>query len=534
MEFEKYLRGAFIVLGLFFLFLLLFFLKDNLQLLFAYGFSVELPHSLSAIILTFVLTYIFLSIAISWKNIFKRVTKLLVSLATICMTFFFVFLVVNSNLEDLTDSMQPTIDVILVSQFKSLIEERLIQNPGEIVEVIISENSHIEAFYVNNLTKTQIDFFMDRNTQELDLQTKVDFVEVFISYIYDELEKNGAENSVLSYSFLESQIGAYGFSIQDATREDVESLKELIEVREEAYLRLSFSDNEEIIEVQIGNLSYEEIQLISNNLQLNQNLSNGTKGVIINVLLSVSKDQLGPQEGAIPVSTVGSMIPEDFKVFMDYDVFSENVSFAATEFSELRENCNYDGEEDFCEVLNLTLYDNLMAEFSSMDENSNGSLNIELPINITAISTIDDVEKKIGKTTDKYYLFLLLSIFFLILANLIYYLHFRLFGRELIIEHIPYFIIKKHMISLFVSFCFTLLVYFLVFKSSILENILNSILPPEIDFPPFTSMPFFNEISSIFLTVILTVGLYLLLIIVIYGVLFYLLKKKIGESELNH
>ena len=294
------------------------------------------------------------------------------------------------------------------------------------------------------------------------------------------------------------------------------------------------------IEIDIDNISSEHANLIWSNLDLNESLSNSTKENILTIVLSLIYSQaqeVGLENEAISVASVSSQIPDELKDALNYDILSANTSQRVLEIGKIREDCK-DGElvdlELICDPILATEYDVLMSNLENMSAESEG---MDVPEVITdslqSISTLEKLEDYIEDKTSGSRTFLTFYFILMFFSILTYYAHFKIFNRELIFLHIPYYISKVNLIQ-FVPTYNILLILTLFLTSGKLLDALSGVVGPEISqmiLPIIPNLEIYGVMISILNKTLLLSTYYLIISIIIYVGFLFILKKKVENYE---
>ena len=93
-----------------------------------------------------------LSVGIYWKKYFKFLTKFTLTFAILFLTLGSFLLIVNSNSGEITDSIQDSIDYILVGSLEDIIFKQF-EIPDTSRNIEIAENSQLIPIYNKNISR---------------------------------------------------------------------------------------------------------------------------------------------------------------------------------------------------------------------------------------------------------------------------------------------------------------------------------------------------------------------------------------------
>lgn len=541
-KYGNYIRYTLFGLGGIFIILFLLNLSKIINLLLTQNISNLDLTSISFIptLIYLILVYICLKIAFNWTQTFKSLTKTLVSIAILCLTIFFLLIPVANNSQEIVDSIQPTIDTILVSAIDEIINEKF---PNENKELLISlaENSEIITLENNNLDEEKITLI----TQIFDLEGKSYeeqeiFTKIFITSIYEELSKTPQALEVpLPINEIKNMVSNQ-IDIELLKQIDISMIENFYSPNENAKINILVSENVISKSVNPSSISNEDINLIWNNLKLNNNLSNETKKKYISLILSQTIKSLEEQNInlniAIPISSLSPMIPEDIKSMLSYDLFANDTQIRIKSLNELRNNCKKSDNlseysNQICEAIVMTEYDTLMKNINSLTKENEELFPLDITQITDSISSKENINQKLKGFELLAYEFLIGTIVLFFAAFGTYFLHFKLFNRELISIHIPYYISKINLISFSINYIILFLVYLIINKDLLLNLIKeNPILENVINLDTLINLPIFEIIKLINSQMITYATLYLVISISLFGALYFMQSRAIDNN----
>ncbi len=122
-----------------------------------------------SLITIIIVGYVIFTIGISWKNILKTIGTICISFAVLFLTLAMTIYPIHSNSEEITNSIQPTIDYILAGSIDKILLE----------QIDISEGKTINLIYNNKTTPTTIGKIDEKNAnliwKELGFDEKVSY-----------------------------------------------------------------------------------------------------------------------------------------------------------------------------------------------------------------------------------------------------------------------------------------------------------------------------------------------------------------------
>lgn len=151
--------------------------------------------------LLFVFSLIAFSFIKAWNNIFVVFAKLFSIITGISFTIFVILFVIHSNTEDITQSIQPSIDTIIIEFIES---EKDSSRELEILNSIISQPHTIEHLYVKNISEQQAEKLT--NNLNIETQDTLQTSKLLLSYGYETLEEQNLQNTPLPLSFIKEEV----------------------------------------------------------------------------------------------------------------------------------------------------------------------------------------------------------------------------------------------------------------------------------------------------------------------------------------
>lgn len=490
-----------------------------------------LSFSWSLIFFIFIIGYLIYLPCKHKKDIFKKLSLGLISLSVLFLTFSLFLLSTNIKTQDISEQIQPSLDYLIVSSLEDIILSQTDIQTNKQLNLQISTKSKIENIYNSNISLNQATLITNELNLNLDNQNKIIFIKFLISQIYETLKKENLHETTFPLTYLTNLINQEDLNTNLIESTDYSQIENLLDINNDASLKIEIIEEQEDLIVTIGNINEEKINLIWEQLKLKNN-SFETKKTFIEITLSqifleLEKENL--QNAPIPISNLGTEIPNEIKTFLNYDLFNSNFTIRVNELNKIRNDCQKPNFiiEEICEGLNLTIYENIINNLQNIsNENENLS---KIPESIVEnIKTSQDIENIIQKQTNSYSFLFFISFSFLILSILFYYLHFKLFKRDLIKTHIPYFISKN--LSLKIGFSLPLIIIMYILMSSgyifsFFENLINS--PTQLSEELLLNIPIIITFIEILkLSLILHIILFLISICS-YGLFYYLQTKEL-------
>lgn len=487
-------------------------------------------------IIFIVLGIILFTIGKNWRDIFKSISHMLVSLAILCFSISFIMISVNIHNEEIVNSVQPSIDYLLASSIDTFLNDN-VEISKEPIKLQLSNNSEKEIFYVKNLTLRQANVIVEPLNIEISDEDQIFLGKFLIYNMHKYIIENNPEmiNSAIPVSMLKNEIEKNG--IDTSLLSNIGLVKDSIELNEDAYIKVIVSENIEIKEIIPSQISDEDVILIWKNLDFSENVSFDTKKKIVQLGIGYINKEIkktGIEIDSIPVASISEQIPNEIKQITNYDILNNNITVRSEEIKELREDCksNKINSSDFCTPILLTDYNNLMNTLPNMTEDMGLPIPLNFSESLELYNTTENLGNTIDEKTSKGYLFLFLGVLLMSMAIGTYYLNFKINNRELILIHVPYYIAKINLINYVPAFLLFLLMYFIIVSGK-LTQIVSNLLPPEMTtgIDALIEMPIFQTILDIFDQIIFLNLIYLGISILLFGLFFLLLKKEVRNWE---
>lgn len=531
---SNFLRFFLIFLGIGILLFLLIDIFNNISSLNFLDFEFFM-NFVNKILIIFVIGIFILYIGIFWDRVFLKFTKIIVSIGVFFLTLAIFLFVINFNSSQISDSIQPSVDYLVAYSMDDLLDSNFKVNPNDTVKLSFPKDSKTTTIYVKNLTLKQTELFLDIvDLNKYSSEERLKIVKFLVSLIYDEILKNSPNslNSSIPLSFVKDSIAQTGVDINQIFSFDVLDFGSSFIINDDAYLNILISSGEVIEDINIGEIDETQVNLIWDNLGFNKNVSYNTKYKVSIIILSILNEQDQMFNGnPIPSSLISGYIPADFKKILSLDIFSENISLRVNNIGKIRNLCEDDNVsiDEVCGAIMITKYENLVQNLDNISNNQSLPVNISLILN--NYGSVDKINKSIEDKTINWLMFFFLFLFLIILAHIIYYLHFKLFKREFLDIYIPYFIAKQNLINFVFSFIFFGTIYFLIKSSKLIDYILTIMGNESFlfikDFPLIESLIIiFDNIFYIFL-------LYFIFSLILYLIFYFLLKKEVSRLSLK-
>lgn len=503
---------------------------------------VQNSYSLSDSYLAFAfifLGFIFYFIGRHWKNSLKFLTKFLIGLSIFFLTFFIILNPIHLNAEELANSVQPSIDYILSDSIDTLLEDNIEISGGKTIKLILFDNISEEKFFSNNLTQNQvIEMIETFQISKKSYEEEKYISSLIISVLYEQILSTDPKllETPIPLSLIKNQIITQGIDINMLNSLDSSLIENLFQINSKAYLTILNGEGERVEIVNLENISPEIRDLIWNNLGFNESISNSTKLQLIEIILSHSIPELeknGLLDIELPISTIASQIPVEIKDLFNYDLLHENITQRSQEIQKIREDCenNLINFSQICYPISLTKYENFIINLENLTANSELNLPINLSKTLQNYSSIENLEEQIKSKSSKRFFFLFLAIFIFIFSFISYYLHFKIFKRELVIEHIPYYISKLNLIDFIPTFILILIMYLLLKSGKLIEFISslidNSSSSQVLEIIP--NLPIYDILLNIFLDILEISLMYLILSLLFFLGMYFYLKKSLEK-----
>jgi len=486
---------------------------------------------------------IILDVGVNLNEPFKKLAKVLISLAVFFLTFAIFFYPLNQHANDFANSLQPTIDMLTASEIPNL-ANKLPQPSVDSIKVSFSKNEKIYSYYNKNLTVAQSYNFLnqiglnsivkDNTTNNLE---KAAFAKVIITQIYQNLTN---KNIVLPTSVLKKKIGEL-LKNNPKIAQNLAMIELTFPIKNNAYLKLSVSNGTIVKTIYLNNLSKEDINLLWKSLNFSQKVSFETREYIIKIILYGLTNQY-PQTKkiVIPINIVKGFIPNSIKELTSFDLFNKNISKRAEEINRLRIFCeikiNNNSEnnkfiKDICSKIELTKYSNLINLLSNNSDNLTKELNLPKIDYLSKYNSIPKVREKIKDTGSSWLIFFLLSILFFIAGFSSYLYHTKKKYEEADYLETSYYTSKYNFTNAIFGFILLILLKILISKDTIkkiLEQI-NTINSNIINL--FLNLPLYNVSLKTFYELYFIYVIYISVSITIFIALFILYKKDKNDEK---
>lgn len=501
--------------------------------------------------------------------------KLFVVKAAIALAILFLFGGVfmysfNSSSEDITNSIQPSIDILLVSSIDQVIETQVLDNESREITLILGKNKEEEIIYSNNITKEQA----SRIANSFSITNKdieIIFSRMIIKSLSDELKKNNLENvgipldSVASqYPEVVEQVNLIDFAIfqqicslnedelnqflvlAKATSNDPmitslssEDVSDLCFGNEEDFIKIVTFEEEITKKFNPQKLEEEDVNLIWENLELPE-VSYSSKETITKIALSLISDEIDKLGiDAIPVSTIADIIPQDIKNLVSYDILSDNLTQRVDALEKIRNDCNNEKMNvvEICDAISITEYENLIENVSGLI--ASNSEEFSLPINVSPIlekiETTGEIQEIIDTSTSIYPYFFIISVALFVLSIVTAIMHKK--DEETEINNynlkIGKFLSRVHLIDILTYYFFVLVVY-IGFSSGFIFNKIkehsNENVSEIIDI--VTNLPILLEFFKIIEFLFLATTIYFIFSLILYLTFIFLNKEKMPKKRL--
>jgi len=537
---ETIIRGILIFVGiiltlsgLIFLIREIFFLTssvevDNLSTLLHLDYSMFLIFGMMVF-----LGFIFLQIAFYWKNFFKKLAQLFISFSVFFLIFGFFFLSLNFYSSDFTDSIQPSINYLVINSLIEDLNTKSIEYKNISLNLIFSSDTTEEIFYVNNLTLFQTNLIAkELKIMNLTENKRIYFIKSLISNYYDAIRLNQSNllNSTFSFSiFNRDLMEVNGFNFDNLEKISFEDLRNQVLLNNDAKLKFLLASNRQEKKVFFSNLSEEEVNLIWTNLKLKGSFNFNSKEKVSQFFFfSFITDFLNNNQIDFPtidVATIPSTQPISYSKLGEYDIFNKNISYASKELDLFRNYClNLNNSNDIiCSQFLTTNYPNFVLLLTNFTMGNNTILKEKV---IKEYGTLNKFQTSIEAKTLKYSNYFILFFILLLFGFLSCYFHYT-YMLETSTPKITFFykFSKLMFFSYFFNFVLVLITYFLL-KSKILIgfiannanlNLVNIILSLE-------HMPFYLIILKVF-SLFIYLSLSYFILISFFLILFYFLNK---------
>ncbi len=547
----KFLRIALTISGIFLLLLGAFeiykLFTKTLVNTFSFNVTIYETGSFMTALIYASIGYILTNIGIFYKSFFKHLSKAIIGISVFFMTTGFLLIAIDNNSQNTIESIQPSIDILLVSSLDTIVDEMVTIKNGELLDIIISENSVIEKYNNWELTSEQTDFFMKQfNIENISETKKIYLSRLLITMISDELEKSPQLNSdvAIPISEIKKQIDESGVDLEVLKSIDESLMTQFYPVNINAYITLQISDNDITKTISIGQSSKEEINEIWEQLGLNDSISIETKTLVVNSVLSLIKDQLeqttnSNQIPSIPLSTLKTIIPSEIFDLLKIDLFNPDMTIRANELKNLRTQCeNLNSSQmkeidEICENIKITTYDYFLTNIENLSKLSN----LEIPqiylTEIEKVNTLDKLNTKLTQITSFKTLSIIIAILILICSSACYIIHNKINKIDSNPIKNTYTILKYNTINFCISFVFLILGYLLISSDKFFEIIISYAPQDTIStINIFQSLPIFMEVLNILYDVVIYSFRYVILLVLLL-VIFKKIDGKYFENRIE-
>lgn len=481
--------------------------------------------SLILIVTFFLIGYLLISIGLNWRTVFKKASRISASLGVLLIIITLILGPVETHSEEVSNSIQPSIDFVVASQISNKIKDSVNIKEGTLTLSMAKTNSK-KDIYAKNITVSQADYLLNLlNFQKSYTNKEKKIVgKVITDKIYESLKEKGMGDTPLSASQIKENMPMNASEIESNPLFTPEALKSQ-EISEKSKLTILEKGDKETIEVSVKNPEKKKVKTVWNKLNLAENVSYSTKSnmtQIIFAIVNMQLDEMNLKQDTIPVSTLNSAMPANIKTITGYDIFSQNITKRTSEVRKLRNDCteNKIKLKELCEPLEKTKYENMIKEAEKGDMN-NSIVNLATE----ELGSKEEIDKYIEEKTNLWKTLLPLAIILLALAGFVYYFHLKANDEEASIIQIPYYISKLNLIYTILAAVLITILYFLV-SSNILINTLKKAIPEElgVNATMLTSLPLITVLFEINKAVFSAVIYYLVGSLVVFGLL-YMLKS---------
>lgn len=490
-------------------------------------------------LIVFLIGYAFYFVGRNWRSIFKGITNSLVTIAILLFSFSLVLYPLNVYSDDIASSVQPTIDMILAESLDDVFDGQVEIRNGDNVVLILSNNTEILEIYNSNITQTQADILaLSIGADSLLPEDKVLLSKFLITSVSEQAKTQPELHDVaIPLEIIEGQLAELGMSENIFETIDFGVLATILPVDNSASIKILLSENSEEKTVTIGDLSDEDVLLIWNNLGFVDEVSISSKRKLTNIMLSLyltELEKVGFANTPFPVASLAGAIPEDYKEFSKYDLYSESLSVRAEAIINIREDClsGYIGIDEVCDMILFTDYDYLMKNLDSL-ENVTEEEGLDIPIVVyEGYDSIENIENSLYESSKSWLVFFIVGLVLIGVSFATYYLHFSLFGRELIGVHIPYYISKQNLFSTIPFFIIFWIFHYVVTNNIIFDFVSDMVVDESVksSLESFSSLPITFVIYDMFDLMFSICVYYLLISILFFALMYGLIRKKVYGS----
>lgn len=500
----------------------------------------------------------------------KFLVKLLTHSGLFLLSVALVVLVVSSSAKHIANSIQPTIDYVAAYAIEDVVDQLKEDLPNERLTLMLAENVEIRTMYSGNLSLedanvlAEIFGLSDKSTED-----KLFFSQFIIGLVYSELQRtDGFENVILPSSTLREQYSLLTGSITDIDRTtltqlcdlnsgdisvilsnlrtldpqtfssiSVELITSICSNDPNAFLSLALYDDQITKTIETKNIETEDAILIWENLGLYPGVSIDTKKAFLEIGLSTLAPEIASYDiglDAIPVTTVGSLLPNDIKNLFKYDLFSPSLYVRQQSISLLRDDCKggVTSIQQLCTGILYTEFDYLMSNLDTI-ESEEMIVSEEIIEITTEFNSVEKIEENLsaGSYVHNWVLVLsvLLMVFGVVISQVISirkgenHAFIRAMfevGKDIFVGFLPYFAISLVMLLLFVygiEPVVQLMSSYLPEDSSSLSNVI-------------LSLPIINSFSTLFTTMFF-VHLWWQVNFLVFLIIAYILKREYLENK---
>lgn len=477
-----------------------------------------------------ILGYTFLMIGIKWKKSFGHFSKSVVGIAILSLSIFIILYSINSNSDDVVESIQPSLDYLVASSFEDMLSQSLDENSGEEVKVIFSNNQDIRKIYVSNITDETANLFhKNLELDDMNISEKRFLTKFLINEFYKEMsiQDPNLPNTPISFDMMKKTLASMG--VGNSLFNNLYMIRNTYEINSSAYITISLSNNTDSKTLIIGNVTKVQAEMLWDNLNF-KNVSSETKITYSNIFLSMLKDEMDKSgmvdDITIPLSSIAGVLPGEVKTITGYDIFHENISIRVLEINRMRDDCKLiNSSSEICSIIILTEYDTLMKNVNNISKSSN----VELPFNLSNLESINSVQKidnTIDSKTSNWGTFLLFWFIFMALAVGFFYINLKINYENHEVSKIAYYITRFNLENHIPAFIIFIIFYYFI-ASGYLVKILSSFFPKDLFeiLNLVVDMPIYNVFIDIFWLVILLNIVYVVISIVCFIVAYYFHKK---------
>jgi hypothetical protein len=442
----------------------------------------------------------------------------------------------DNSSEELVNSIQPSIDILLASSIDPIINQAVQIRTGDSIDVTMSKNSQIERINNYDITEKQAHFFMNElGVTGVNDQKSIYLTRLIITMVFDQIAQTAGLSPTIAIPLndLKKQIVELEVDLNVLKTVDESLMNQFYPININAFLTLLISDNDEIKTFTIDQIQPEEINEIWEQLGLKDNISQQTKNKIINIFLSVviteiEKSEQGEFIQSIPLGTIKSLIPQGVSEALSYDILHTNYTTRAQELNNLRISCETKkiDVKEVCDIILLTKYDYFLTEI----ENLSQLAKIEIPQiyldEIEKVNTIEKLNNQIDTLASYKNLTFIIGILILILCGISYYTHLKINDLQISLTEIIHKINKYNLINFTISYLFLVIGIFIITSDKVFE-IVTSKVPADVQLivQIFPTLPLFIEFTNTLYQIISYSTFYLIILIIIFIGLHFKIKN---------